>query len=148
MVYLICNIQDNMVEVVVKIKTIFRKHTLVEDQERRTVKYRPCGRYNQPNINVETRKKVTPMKVRRIRKEGTELGTPLDSSTWIPEGEGFGYPPKRFNNPNYPHTSEEEEQKEDHPCKENDGNATPDDYDSTNRSMLREEAPIHNKIKF
>ena len=38
--YLICDIPDNTVEVVVKIKMTFGKHSLVEDQERRTVKYR------------------------------------------------------------------------------------------------------------
>ena len=123
--YLICNISDNTVEVVVKIKTTFGKHTLMEDQERRTVKYRPFGRHNQPKIKMETRKKVTQMKVRKMRKEGTELGTSSDSGTWVPEGEGFGNPPKRFTNPSYPQTSEEEGQKEEHPHDENGGNATP-----------------------
>ena len=92
--YLMCDIPDNMVEVVDKIKMTFRKHTLVEDQERRTVKYRLLGRCNQPKIKIETRKKVTQMKVRRMSKEGTESVTSLDSGTWIPEGEGFGYPAK------------------------------------------------------
>ena len=46
--HLICDIQDNTVEIMVEIKTTFGKHTLVEDRERRTVKYRPWGRCNQP----------------------------------------------------------------------------------------------------
>ena len=47
--HLICNIPDNMMEVVVKIKTM----SLVEDQEKRSVKYRPWGKYNQSCIRME-----------------------------------------------------------------------------------------------
>ena len=77
-----------------------------------------------------------------------ELVTSSDSSTWVPEGDGFGYPPKRFKDPNYPHTNEEEEQKEEHPHDKNGGDATAEDSDSANGSMPREEAPIPNKMKF
>ena len=42
--YLICDIPDNTVQIVVKIKTTFGKHMLVEDRDRRMVKYRPWGR--------------------------------------------------------------------------------------------------------
>ena len=69
--YLICDIPDNMVEVVVKIKTTFRKHTLVEDQERRIVKYQPWGRNDLPKTKMETEKKVMLLKVRKMRREGT-----------------------------------------------------------------------------
>ena len=88
------------------------------------------------------------MKVRKMRKKGTESVTSSDSSTWVPEGDGFGYPPKRFTNPNYPQTSKEEEgQKEEHPHDDIDGNTIPDNYVSANESMPREEAPIpNNKI--
>ena len=41
--YLICDIPDNTMQMVVKIKMTFGKHTLVEDQEQRMVKYRPWG---------------------------------------------------------------------------------------------------------
>ena len=45
--YLICDIPDNTVEVVVKIKTNFSKHTLVEDQERRTIMTAPMGQWQE-----------------------------------------------------------------------------------------------------
>ena len=77
------------------------------------------------------------MKVRRMRKGATELGTSSDSSSWVSKGEGFGYLPKRFTDPNYPQTNREEGQKEDDPHDEINDNATPDDYDSANKSMLR-----------
>ena len=46
--YIICDIPDNTMEVVVKIKTMFGKHTLIEDRERRTVKYRQWEKDSQP----------------------------------------------------------------------------------------------------
>ena len=42
--YLICNVSDNAMEVVVKIKMTYGKHTLVEEWEGRMVKYRPWGK--------------------------------------------------------------------------------------------------------
>ena len=39
-------------------------------------------------------------------------------------------------------------QKEEHPHDENDGDATPEDFDSANELMPKEEAPIPNNIKF
>ena len=54
--YLICNIPDNTVEIVVKIKTTFGKHTLVEGRERRTVKDRPWTRCNQPKVGMRNGK--------------------------------------------------------------------------------------------
>ena len=106
------------------------------------------GRQNQPKNKMDTKKRLTPVKVREIRRDTMELITSSDFGTWVPEGEGFGYPPKRFTDPKYPHTSDEEEQKEECPHDENDGDAATGDSDSANRSMLREEAPIPNKIKF
>ena len=146
--YLICDIPDNTLEIVVKIKTTFGKYMLVEDRERRTVKYRPWGRHNQPKIKMEMAKRVAPLKIRKVKKEGTESGSSSDSGTWIPKGEGFGYPPKIFTDPNYPQTSEGEEVTEAHLHNEADNNINPNDYDSANESMPRKEAPIPNKIKF
>ena len=83
------------------------------------------------------------MKVRRMRKKGTESVTSLDSSSWVSEGEGFGYPPKRFTDPNYPYICEEEEQKEYHPHDKNDDNAP-----LTTITAPREEEPTPNKINF
>ena len=146
--YLVCDIPDNTVEIVVKIKTTFGKHTLVEDRERRTVKYRPWGRCNQPKIKMEMAKRVAPLKLRKVKKEGMQSGSSLETGTWILKGEGFGYPPKIFTDPNYPQDSEGEEMMEAHPHDEADNNVTPKDYDSANQSMPRKKVPIPNKIKF
>ena len=91
--YLICDIPDNTIEVVVKIKTMFGKHTLVKDRERRMVKYRLWQKCNQPHIRMEMAKRVAPLRFRKVRKEGTDSGSSSDSGTWINMGEGFGYPP-------------------------------------------------------
>ena len=59
--YLICDILESMMEVVVKIKMTFGKHTLVEDREKRTVNYRPWGKHNQPHIrDGDSSKSSTP----------------------------------------------------------------------------------------
>ena len=71
--YLICDIPDNTLKVVVKIKTTFGKHTLVEVQEWRTVKYRPWGRWNQPKIKMDTKKRVTPVKIRTKKVDRPQL---------------------------------------------------------------------------
>ena len=66
--YLICNIPNNTMEVVVKVKTTYGKHTLVENRERRMVKYRPWGKCSQPNISMEMAKRVAPLRFRKVRK--------------------------------------------------------------------------------
>ena len=64
--------------------------------------------------------------VRKMRRiEGTESVTSSDSGTWVPEGEGFRYPSKRFTDPDYQQTSKEEGQKEDHPHDKNVGKNIP-----------------------
>ena len=68
-------------EVVVKIKTNFGKHMLVEDHKWRMVKYRPWGRQIQPKIKMDTKKRVTLVKVRKMRRDATALVTSSDSST-------------------------------------------------------------------
>ena len=74
MAYLICDILDNTVEIAFKIKTTFGKHTLVEDRERRMVKYMTWGRQDQPKIKMDTKKRVAPLRVRKVKQEGTKLG--------------------------------------------------------------------------
>ena len=91
---------------------------------------------------------MSPLKLRKVKKEGMESRSSLDSGTWIPEGEGFGFPSKIFTDPNYSQNSDEEEVMETHPNDETNNNIGPGDYGSMNESMPREEAPIPNKIKF
>ena len=115
------------------------------------VKYRPWRRQSQPKVKIDTKKRVTPMKTRKTRRDAMESITSSDAGTLVPEGEGFGYPPKCFTDPNYPYISddeEEKEQKEECPHDENDRGAAAEDSNSAHRSMLREEALVPNKIKF
>ena len=81
-------------EAVVKINTTFGKHMLVEDQERRTVKYRPWGRCNQPKIKMEMKKRVALMKIRRTRKEAIESDTSSDSGSLVPREKVLGIHPR------------------------------------------------------
>ena len=92
-------------------------------------------------------KRVAPLKLRKVKKEGKESGSSSDSGTWIPKGEGFGYPSKIFTDPNYPKTSEEEVMET---CShdETNNNITPNDFDSVSKLMPMEENPIPNNIKF
>ena len=114
-----CNIGSNVCGMhSLKIKTTFGKHTLVEDIERTKVEYRPWRRHSQPKIKMEMAKRVALLRCRKVKKEGTESGTSSDSGTWVPAGEGFGYPPKIFTDPNYPQTSDREEVTEAHSCDE------------------------------
>ena len=112
--YLICDIPNNTIEEVVKIKIPFGKHTLVEDWERRTVKYRSWGKYHLPKIRMVTAKKVAPLRLRKMRKKGTKTGSSSDSGTWVNLGEGFVYPTTALTRTNYPRPAmkrEEENQK-------------------------------------
>ena len=109
LIYLICDKPDNMMEVVVKIKTMFEKHTLVEDRERRTVKYRPQEKCNQPCFRMETTQTVVPLRFRKVRKEAPVSGSSSDSGIWINMGEGFWYPLTISTNPNYPRPVKREE---------------------------------------
>ena len=71
----------NIMEVVVKIKTIYGNHTLREDWESRTVKYRQWERCTQSKIKMETVKRVTPLKFRKVKEEGMGSGSSSESGT-------------------------------------------------------------------
>ena len=92
-------------------------------------------------------KRVAPLKLRKVKKEGMESGSSSDSGTWIPEGEGFGYPSNIFTDPIYSQTSEREELTEVHPTTRL-TTMLPPMTDSANESMPREEVGFPNKIKF
>ena len=83
--YLICDIPGNMMEVVVKMKMTFGKHTLVKDRERRTVMYRPWGKHRQTCVRMETAVGVTLLNLGMLGKRSLiqdlhlTLGT---GSTW------------------------------------------------------------------
>ena len=143
--YLICNIPDNTMEVVGKIKMTFGKHTMVEDWERRTVKYRPWGKCHQPNIRTGIAKKVALLRLRKMGKEGTESGSSSDLGTWVNLGEGCGYPPAALTSTNYSQTSDEEGGEE--PEVSFDAHPQYDCNDSTHESTPEDEAPTIEKLK-
>ena len=100
-------------------------------------------------IKMETAKRVSPLKPRKVKNEGNELGSSSDSGTWMPKGKCFGYPPKAFTDLNHPQTSEEGgEVTEAHPNNKANDNIMPSNSDSAHKSMPQEEVPIPNKIKF
>ena len=74
---------------------------------------------------MEMKKRVAPLRVRKVKKENTESRTSSDSGIWVLEGEGSGYPPKISTDSNYPQNSEEEGVKEAHPHDKTHSNNTP-----------------------
>ena len=103
--YLVCQIPENTIEVELKIKTTRGKYTLTKDSYSRTERYHPWDRANQ-------RAKILTMRKRTPRKGIVNIDTSVDSTnskTDIPNGEGFGYAPKVFTNPNYAATLPETE---------------------------------------
>ena len=89
--YLVCDIPRDTVEVKLKIKTRWGKHTLTEDKERRMGKLCPCGK-SQCKIKVSASGKVES----QSQKKKHDSGSSSDSETWIQVGEGFSYTPKFF----------------------------------------------------
>ena len=72
------------------------------------VKYKSWEKQSQPKIRMETTKRVAPLRLRKVKKEGTDLGFSSDSGTWFNVGEGFVYPPTALTSTNYPHISDKE----------------------------------------
>ena len=99
--YLVCQIPDNIVEL--KIKTTRGKYTLIKDAYTRTERYCPWDRANR-GAQIHTRRRRTPQK--EIKGKDTTIDNSTSSETDIPNGEGFGYVPKNFTDPNSPTETE------------------------------------------
>ena len=82
-----CNLSVAMVELVLKVKTKCGKHTLKEDREKRTEKYRPWERQTEDEDNSP-----------RCRLESISPSMTSDSGPWLPTPE-FEYKPKLFSDP-------------------------------------------------
>ena len=86
--YLVCDIPRHTIEVKIKMKTRWVKHTLTHGKERRMEKFRK----HIPKIKISTARKVVYQNQKKIHDSGSFLG----SETWIQVGESFGYVSKYF----------------------------------------------------
>ena len=96
--YLVSQIPDNMVEVELKIKTTRGKYTLIKDAYIRTERYCPWDKADR-RTQIHTRRRRTPQ--REIISKDTTVDNTTSSETDIPNGEGFGYAPKAYTDPNH-----------------------------------------------
>ena len=105
--YLFCRMLDNALEVEVKIKTRWDKYTLHQDTHMHTEKYCSWDRADR-RANMHTRRRRTPQ---REVMSSNNNDTNTNSETDVPTGEGLGYPPQIFTNPqiaaNISHTEDE-----------------------------------------
>ena len=83
--YLFCRMPEDTLEVEVKVKTKWEKHTLFQDTYTQTEKYCSWDRADKRS-NVCTRRRRTPKREVHSSHDNTT------SETDIPVGEGFGYP--------------------------------------------------------
>ena len=81
------------VQLVVHIEPKCRKHTLKEDKEKRTEKYRPWAKQTDNDDSRWVLKSLTP-------------SLSSDSGAWTPS-QGFDYKPKNFDDPRNSHSSKE-----------------------------------------
>ena len=93
--YLVCLIPDNTVEVELKIKTTRGKYTLIKDAYTRTERWHPWDRANR-RAQIHIRRRRTPQK--DITGKDTTIDNSLEAD--IPNGEGLGYAPKVYTDPN------------------------------------------------
>ena len=104
--YLFCRVPDNALALEVKIKTRWGKCTLFQDTYTCTEKYCSWDRADR-RANIHTRRRRTPQ--REVMSSNNN--TNKTSETDVPTGEGFGYPPQIFTNPefatNISHTEDE-----------------------------------------
>ena len=90
----LCDIPKDAIQLVLKIKTKLGKHTLTEDCERQTEKYRLWERHTKDSEGSSRRRldSLSPKKV-------NDSSTTLDSGPWLPTLTEFEYRPKIFNDP-------------------------------------------------
>ena len=93
---LVCELTGNVIEVVLKVKMRWGKHTLIEDRYNRTEKFHPWERADR-RVKISTRRRRmsrctqdTNSNDDNTRGDSVES---TDSVTCIPTGKGFSYPP-------------------------------------------------------
>ena len=89
-----CEIPRDTFQEVLKIKSKWGKHTLTEDWERRTKKYRPWGKHTQC-IKIGPMKRVEPISLRKVHDSGPSS----ESGAWVQAARDLEFTPKIFNDP-------------------------------------------------
>ena len=89
-----CDILKDTIQLVLKIKTKLGKHTLTEDHERRTEKYRPRERHTKNN-EVSSRRRLDFLSPKKVH----DSSATVDSGPWLPTPTEFEYRPEIFNDP-------------------------------------------------
>ena len=99
---MVCELAKDIVEVVLKVKMRWGKHTLIEDQYIRTEKYHPWDRADR-RVRINTRRTRMPRHVQDPNSNDTEGDSveSTDSGTYLRTGKGFDYPPVIFIDPEY-----------------------------------------------
>ena len=93
--YLFCRMLDNALEVEVKIKTRWGKYTMFQDTYTHTEKYHSWDRVDRKS-SVHTRRRRTPQ-----REVIMSSNDNTNSETDVPVGEGLGYTPQVFTDPEF-----------------------------------------------
>ena len=100
---LVCEITGNAVEVVLKVKTRWGKHTLIEDSYNRTEKFCPWDRADR-RVRIHTRRRRMPRCTQdpnSINDTKADSVESTDSGMYILTGKGFNYPPVIFTDPEH-----------------------------------------------
>ena len=104
--YLFCRMPEDTLEVEIKVKIKWGKHTMFQDTNTQTEKFCSLDRVNRRS-SMCTRRRRTPQREVHSSHDNTT------SETDVPVGEGFGYPLQVFTDLEFaaevPHTEEEEE---------------------------------------
>ena len=103
-VYWYVSLLETSAEVVLKVKTKWGKHILIEDQYSRTEKFHPWERADR-RVRITTRRKRMPRCTQdpdsnNYDTKGDSVES-TDSGTYMPTGKGFGYPPLIFTDPEH-----------------------------------------------
>ena len=109
--YLFCRMPADTLEVEIKVKTKWGKYSMFQDTYTRTEKYCVWDRADKRS-SVRTRRRRIPH--REVRSSHKENNTTCQKQV-IPVGQGLGYPPQVFTDPEYAATvpqmeGEEEEE--------------------------------------
>ena len=92
--FLMSDIPRDTILVVLKIKTKWGKHTLTEDHERRTKKYRPWEKHTQC-VMIDPMERVEPILLLKVHDSGSSS----DSGAWVQVAGDLEFTCKIFNDP-------------------------------------------------
>ena len=95
-----CELTGDAVEMVLKVKTRWGKHTLIEDRYNRTEMFCPWDRADR-RVRINTRRRRMPRCTQDPNSHDGESIESTDSGTCIPTGKGFSYPPLIFTDPEH-----------------------------------------------